>query len=464
MKKVLFCTLALAFGLTCNAFAAAPINPFDDVPANHWAYNATSQLAKDGLIDGYGDKTFRGDKPISRYEMAVLVAKAMSKSSKSASVSPETKAALDKLEHEFSSELDNLGVRLKAVEAKVGNLKFDGELQAQYQNREVGKFWEKNKGWRYGGQDSNQLLLKLRGHMAVGDLWTIHTEYQGGHNLQSGNSVAPSGNNSNQDLVKLYMEGPMFGTNMYLGKFDPKEVNGCRDRAFDPMFWDISYFSGAKFEFGNKVKTSIFTGKVNNASTDVSGIGGKSVNYNALKLDTTIDNLKLGLMFHDVKTTDKSDKNTLLNTSGWGKDKVTATEFTFGTPVKFIPIPGKWYTWSDIVKTNATDKNKGYHIGLSYNDPPDRKIPGQWGAWTMYHKQQTNSALNPFGEAKGWELQWSQGRAGFQGWEVGVNYVPFVDQRIMIRQIIGKPVDDFYVNGAKMGSQKAFRIEWDLDF
>lgn len=464
MKKSLVLGLASTFVFSMAGAAFAAGNPFDDVPTSHWAYSAVSQLSKDGLIDGYGDKTFRGDKPITRYEMAVIVGKAMSKSSKASAVSPETKAALTKLEDEFAGELDKLGVRLKAVESKVGNVKFDGQLQLKYQNRDVGKFFEEHKGWKYGGQDNTASLLKLRAHMAVGDEWTVHAEYQGGHNFQSGSSNSPSGNSSNQDLAKLYAEGPLFGTNAYIGKFDPKEVNGCRDQAFDPMFWDASLFSGAKFEFGNKVKTSLFVGKVNSASTDVDGIGGNSVRYNALRFDTTFDNFKTGIMFHDVTTTNNSNKNTLKDSSGWGKDKVTATEFTYGTPIKFIPIPGKWYTWGDIIKTNATDKNKGYHIGLSYNDPPDRKVPGQWGAWTMYHKQQTNSALNPFGEAKGWEIEWSQGRAGFQGWELGINYVPFVNQRIMIREIIGKPVDDFYVGGAKMGNQKAFRIEWDLDF
>ncbi len=75
MKKSLVSGLigALAVGVTATAFAAA--NPFEDVPADHWAYDAVAQLAADGVIEGYGDGTYRGDQEITRYEMAQMVAR-----------------------------------------------------------------------------------------------------------------------------------------------------------------------------------------------------------------------------------------------------------------------------------------------------------------------------------------------------------------------------------------------------
>jgi hypothetical protein len=475
MKKLLSLTLALAFGVTCNAYAATATasNPFDDIPQNHWAYGAASQLAKDGLIEGYGDKSFRGDKPISRYEMAVIVAKAMSKSSKSTTMSPETKAALSKLEGEFSSELDKLGVRLKAVESKVGNVKFDGELESFYQQRGVTKFFDQHAGW--GSQSDNTMTtteLKLRAHMQVGDDFTVHTEIVGGHNYRDGSSFVNGNNtdggsmppfgtqtyNTKDTFMKLYWEGPILGVNTYFGRFDPKEKDGF-NQYFDPMFWDVGLFDGAKFEFGNKLKTTLFTGKANNSCNEF--IDNANVKYNALRFDTQLNDFNLWLMYHDVATTSNSDKANLLNS--WGKDTATAYEFHVGTPIK-LPIPGKWYTWSNIIATNAPTENHGYHVGLSYNDPPDRKTPGQWGMWTMFHKQESNSALNPFGEAKSWEIEWGQAHKGFQGWEVGLNYVPFVNQRIMVREIFGKPAEDFFIHGAKMGNENAFRIEWDMDF
>ena len=51
MKKYL---TALAICLT-TATANAATNPFSDVPAGHWAYNAVTRLAAEGVIEGYGD-------------------------------------------------------------------------------------------------------------------------------------------------------------------------------------------------------------------------------------------------------------------------------------------------------------------------------------------------------------------------------------------------------------------------
>jgi len=116
MKKTLVTLLALIFVLGIAGTAlAAPANPFVDVPAKHWAYDAVNTLAKAGIVDGYGDGTFRGDRTMTRYEMAQIVAKAMARSDKADAAN---KALIDKLAVEFASELNNLGVRIAKVEAK----------------------------------------------------------------------------------------------------------------------------------------------------------------------------------------------------------------------------------------------------------------------------------------------------------------------------------------------------------
>ena len=66
--------------------ATLSANPFSDVPAGHWAYQAVKTLAAKGINQGYGDGTFRGDRNITRYETATMLAKIlMSKSSHSVS-------------------------------------------------------------------------------------------------------------------------------------------------------------------------------------------------------------------------------------------------------------------------------------------------------------------------------------------------------------------------------------------
>ena len=65
MKKSLVLAMAMALGVTASAYAA---QPFSDVPAGHWAYDSIAKLAAAGVIDGYGDTTFGGDKLMTRYE------------------------------------------------------------------------------------------------------------------------------------------------------------------------------------------------------------------------------------------------------------------------------------------------------------------------------------------------------------------------------------------------------------
>ena len=73
MKKSLVLAMAMALGVTASAYAA---NPFSDVPAGHWAYDSVAKLAAAGVVDGYADGAFDGEKLMTRYEMAQIVAKA----------------------------------------------------------------------------------------------------------------------------------------------------------------------------------------------------------------------------------------------------------------------------------------------------------------------------------------------------------------------------------------------------
>jgi hypothetical protein len=126
MKKTLITMLTLILVLSfAGTVLAAPANPFVDVPAKHWSYDAVSKLAKAGVVDGYNDGTFQGDKTMTRYEMAQIVAKAMAKSEKA---DAESKALIEKLAKEYAAELDNLGVRVTKLEEKT-NFKFNGEMR-----------------------------------------------------------------------------------------------------------------------------------------------------------------------------------------------------------------------------------------------------------------------------------------------------------------------------------------------
>ena len=78
MKKSLVLAMAMALGVTASAYAA---NPFSDVPAGHWAYDSVNKLAAAGIVDGYGNGTFGGDRLMTRYEMAQIAANSAAKRS-----------------------------------------------------------------------------------------------------------------------------------------------------------------------------------------------------------------------------------------------------------------------------------------------------------------------------------------------------------------------------------------------
>ncbi|MCF0153657.1 ESPR-type extended signal peptide-containing protein [Megasphaera sp.] len=85
------------------------INPnmskdFPDVPENHWAYEAVSKLAGNGVIQGYEDGKYHGDRTMTRYEMAEIIYNALSKGAK----------AEKKLVEEFKPELQAMAAQKKA--------------------------------------------------------------------------------------------------------------------------------------------------------------------------------------------------------------------------------------------------------------------------------------------------------------------------------------------------------------
>ena len=166
MKKTLVSALttALVVGAASTTFAAA--NPFSDVPADHWAYDAVSQLAADGVIEGYGDTTFRGNQNITRYEMAQMVAKAMAKSD----VSAADKALIDKLAAEFSDELGNLGVRVSNLERNADKVKWNGVLEYTYTStrHDAGTNNKERKN------NVDEYVFRLEPKAEVNKNWDVH--------------------------------------------------------------------------------------------------------------------------------------------------------------------------------------------------------------------------------------------------------------------------------------------------
>lgn len=99
---------------------------FRDVPPESFAYQAVRQLASDHLIEGYPDGTFKGNRPLTRYEAAVitervvaLLSSKLSKPVTAPSVSPADLAAVRTLLGEFKSDIDSLNIRIGRIDDRL---------------------------------------------------------------------------------------------------------------------------------------------------------------------------------------------------------------------------------------------------------------------------------------------------------------------------------------------------------
>ena len=114
MKKILALAAVAALTAGVSAYAA---NPFSDVTADDWAYQAVSDLSAQGVVEGYPDGTFKGERNMTRYELAQIVARLMAKEDQ---LNAEQQATIDKLAGEYADELANLKERgRKALDADV---------------------------------------------------------------------------------------------------------------------------------------------------------------------------------------------------------------------------------------------------------------------------------------------------------------------------------------------------------
>ena len=132
MKKILALAAVAALTAGVSAYAA---NPFSDVTPSDWAYQAVVDLSEQGVVEGYPDGTFKGERNITRYEMAQIIARMLAKEDQ---LNAEQRATLDKLAGEYADELANLGVRVSNLEKKVGNLYWSGDARMRYQDKATG--------------------------------------------------------------------------------------------------------------------------------------------------------------------------------------------------------------------------------------------------------------------------------------------------------------------------------------
>ena len=154
MKKILAIAAVAALTAGVSAYAA---NPFSDVSTSDWAYQAVSQLSDQGIVEGYPDGTFRGQRNITRYELAQIIARLMANEDQ---FNAEQRATIDKLAGEYADELDNLGVRVSNLEAKVGNISWSGDARMK---------WAQGYDKKGNAEDSYDGRMRINAHAQVND-------------------------------------------------------------------------------------------------------------------------------------------------------------------------------------------------------------------------------------------------------------------------------------------------------
>ena len=345
MKKqfaAIFAATAV-LGVT-TAFAA---NPFSDVTPDSWAYQAVSQLANAGIVNGYPDGTFKGQNNITRYEMAQMVAKAMANQDRA---NAEQQAMINRLADEFSNELNNLGVRVARLEDRVGNVKVTGDARLRYRDAEH----EKSKF---------DARARVQFNAKVNDRTDAVVRLTSG-NFELGNSQ--NGGNADATIDRAYVNHK-FGERVSLkaGRFGQTIGGGL---AFDGTF------DGAQLNAGND--------KVNFQAAYGYMVSGEAA---GLTKDQNVTNTYLGL-------NGKLGKHTML---GGFYDRVNQDStngykniYGFNADANFdkVWVGGEW------LKDSHVDESQAWTAGLGFGDYNIAK-KGSWDVKGQYFNAKANAPI-----------------------------------------------------------------------
>ncbi|MDD7057082.1 MAG: S-layer homology domain-containing protein [Selenomonadaceae bacterium] len=400
MKKTLVSALtaALVVGAASTTFAAA--NPFSDVPAGHWAYDAVAQLAQDGVVEGYGDTTFQGDKNITRYEMAQMVARAMAKTNGGTTVSGADKAALDKLAAEFSDELNNLGVRVANLEKNADMVKWNGEMRVQANSvRNEGKHMT----------NSYPVKLRLEPTAEINSNWHVKGRIDANGSLNEDTTEQAK-------LQRVYAEGKYGNTTLDFGKV-PTVFN-------TNMLFD-GEFSGASVTTGNKLKATVLGGRwsqvkdTTDAAADVYGVG---VKYATGKLSA-------GAAYHELKSDAfKTDTTTFPSYRSGSSKSDKAQIWSVDGFYRFDANTALGGEYAQNEKADAYDKSGT--VEFDYKGAKKANV-GTWGAYVAYRHLGQNVSLKPN------TLNYAA-MNGTKGWEIGADYALFKNTVAYVKYFDGE--------------------------
>ena len=392
MKKSLVLAVAMALGVTASAYAA---NPFSDVPAGHWAYDSVAKLAAAGVVDGYADGAFDGDKLMTRYEMAQIVAKAMAKG-----------ANVDKLAAEFADELDTLGVRVAKLEKGADAVKITGNIRYHYtQNDGDSK------------THANQLRSRIFVNGAINDDWSYTGMIE--HNDKYQNDVAE------EDDVKFqraYVNGKVGGLKVQAGRYSALMAEG---NVYDTRF------DGVQVEYGKDVKLVAGYGKATPSSVKAIKFAAADYPWSQLSaIERSADEAlyaqltgKAGIVnwmagyyqFNDIETYVNYGEKTQSVYDAQDNDIFAlAVNMLLAKELKFGAM---YLKGDDCFKEYPVDlgDDDGYVLTLAYKGAK-ASVPGSWGLTAKYYDQGYSTYIDHTMNGVADEM------LGFKGYGVFANY------------------------------------------
>ena len=374
MKKTLLLAAVMALGVNAGVYAA---NPFSDVPAGHWAYDAVNKLAAEGVIEGYPGGTYGGDRLMTRYEMAQITAKAMAKG-----------ANADRLAAEFAGELDSLGVRVANLEKKSDNVRITGQIRYEYGDRGG------DLGSKYGKTAQHRLRSRIFVNGSINEDWSYTGRFENNQSLK---------NSSGDDTVRLnqaYVSGRLGGVKVIAGKTDHYAGNGfIYDETAEKI--ELSYGKDVKLTAYYGIPTDYGYDKMWGAS-----VGGKVGN---LSLSAGYDKFQDALASIDSYGRDNSAK-TGTDNGIWN----LSANYKFGDFTLAATYLDSDIDLRDNSKYKDVDTN-GYVVGLNYKGA-DKNKPGTWGLFANYYDQGAGTFVAHTMYPGDWSYYVDE---GFKGYMVG---------------------------------------------
>ena len=415
--------LALAFAaLSTTAFAADGADSFSDVPKDHWSYEALDYLAKNGVIEGYTDGTFQGNRTMSRYEMAAITARAMQASN----LDIGARSVLEKLEKEYGSELAALRAQveqntedIKKNREAIERFKVHGFVRTQYD-------YDKNTDADTLDRSANRFYMDLRLDMKVNDIWTVKAQSETNRHYNNGHLRGENAMNENAqqtwsghdgNFQRIWVEAQQDGRWLNLG------------RAWRGLGFQNVLFGNESdgFQFGIPIKGTNLTasgfwmastGAGNKESLYGVGLWGavghnfdinvayarSSLGKNESYTSGLIDHYEVNPMTNIVFPVYRNNDRTNMRSYGYVVSAATNV-------AKNVRVIG------DYVQTDADEQNKSVALRLNYKGTKLDDV-GSFGVYARYVRYGANGWLAGDDE---WGSTWN----GTKGWIVGFKYVPW---------------------------------------